>query len=244
MSPNWMGPSLRQLLPRTLRPHRILRGPLRGCRIVTSWHDYPAALLGYTEQPLIDWFNGNVLPGETWLDVGAHYGYTALALSRLVGPQGRVFAFEPVISTAGCLESTRLLNKLTQLTILPIGLTANQQLAMMSAPLDRGMADHGSRSVRASTILVAALDRIWESLSPGTRIDGIKIDVQGMELDVLEGMKNILRQSHPKLIVELHSGVDRDSLRTLLHLVGYPSNGVALGVTADATAEAYEDDQS
>ena len=236
--------SLRHVLPRSVRPHRILRGPLRGCKIVTSWHDYPAALLGYTEQPLIDWFNGNVRPGETWLDVGAHYGYTALALSRLVGPGGRVFAFEPVLSTAGCLESTRLLNNLAQLTILPIGLTANHEFATMSVPLDRGMADHGRASVRASTILVAALDAIWVSLSPGTRIDGIKIDVQGMELDVLEGMKDTLSQWHPRLIVELHKGVDRGSLRTLLGIAGYSTNGAALGAASDVTADLLEDDQS
>ena len=38
--------------------------------------------------------------------MGAHYGYTALALSRLVGEEGRVFAFEPVPETAGCLAAT------------------------------------------------------------------------------------------------------------------------------------------
>jgi FkbM family methyltransferase len=235
---------LRVLLPRRLRPHRILRGPLRGCTIVTSWHDYPAALLGYTEQPLMNWFSANVQPGEAWLDVGAHYGYTSLALSRLVGPHGRVFAFEPVLSTAACLESTRLLNDLTQLAVLPIGLTADQQLAMLTAPLVRGMADYGLESGRASTILVAALDKIWESLSPGTRIDGIKIDVQGMELDVLEGMRGVLSKWHPRLIIELHKGVDRNSLRTLLRLVGYSSNGIAIGTASVRTAETYENDRS
>ena len=43
--------ALRKLLPRTVKPHRILAGPLRGQWIVTSWHDYPAAILGYTEAP-------------------------------------------------------------------------------------------------------------------------------------------------------------------------------------------------
>src|SRR5206468_10103171 len=92
----------RRFLPKTVRPHRILAGRLRGLRIVTSWHDYPGAILGRTERPLLDWFERNVRAGETWLDVGAHYGYTAIALSRLVGLRGRVFAFEPVVATAGC----------------------------------------------------------------------------------------------------------------------------------------------
>jgi len=39
-------------------------------------------------------------------------------------------------------------------------------------------------------------------------IDGVKIDVQGMELDVLSGMKRLLKTYYAKLIVELHPGVD------------------------------------
>src|SRR5438552_7816781 len=108
---------LRRLMPRAVRPHRILWGRLRGFRIVTSWHDYPAAILGRTERPLLDWFEEHVKPGETWLDVGAHYGYTAIALSRLVGPLGRVFAFEPMLGTAGHLARTRAINGLRQLTV-------------------------------------------------------------------------------------------------------------------------------
>jgi len=39
---------LRRLMPKTVGAHRILGGRLRGYRIVTSWHDYPAAILGRT----------------------------------------------------------------------------------------------------------------------------------------------------------------------------------------------------
>jgi FkbM family methyltransferase len=234
---------LRGLLPRRVGPHRILRGPLRGARLVTSWHDYPAALLGYTERPLVDWFIANVKPGETWLDIGAHYGYTALALSRLVGRGGHVFAFEPVLSTAGCLEATRLQNDLGQLTIVPFGLTATPHLVPIKVPLIRGMADHGREPTNLTTIFAVALDEVWEFLSPHSRIDGVKIDVQGMELAVLDGMKDTLRRWHPKLIVELHEGVDRSSLRGLLKLVGYSSTGAAIESPSPAT-DKFEDDRS
>src|SRR5436309_14367938 len=116
--------ALRMMLPSTIRPHRILAGPLRGARIYTSWHAYPGAILGTTERPLLEWFGRNVLPGETWIDIGAHYGYTAIALCSLVGPTGRVVAFEPVLSTAGCVASTRELNRLGQLRVVPLGLAS------------------------------------------------------------------------------------------------------------------------
>ena len=93
----------------TPRSARSCRGPsvrveswpvrLRGAWLVTSWHDYPAGLAGRTERALLEWFAQNVHQGETWLDVGAHYGYTTIALGRLVGSHGRVFTFEPVPAT-------------------------------------------------------------------------------------------------------------------------------------------------
>jgi hypothetical protein len=70
---------VRELLPRRHVAHRVMTGPLRGMRIVTSWHDYPAAIFGYTERKLTDWLLANAGPGETWLDVGANCGYTSLA---------------------------------------------------------------------------------------------------------------------------------------------------------------------
>src|SRR2546421_957839 len=103
--------------------------------MVVSWHDYPAGITGRTERALLAWFRENVNKNETWLDVGAHYGYTAIALSRLVGDNGRVFAFEPVVATAGCIAQTRNLNRLSQLTVVPFGLGAPDTLTVLKLPL-------------------------------------------------------------------------------------------------------------
>src|SRR6266702_7523738 len=119
---------IRRFMPKTVRSHRILGGRLRGYRIVTSWHDYPGAILGRTERALLDWFESHVRAGETWLDVGAHYGYTAIALSRLVGAEGRVYAFEPVLETDGHLSATRRINGLSHLTVVPLGLSSAADL--------------------------------------------------------------------------------------------------------------------
>jgi FkbM family methyltransferase len=209
----------------------VLSGPLRGARIVTSWHDYPAAILGKTEKELLGWFQQNVRTGETWLDVGAHYGYTALALCRLVGPNGRVFAFEPMLRTAGSVTETRRVNGARQLTVIPMGLGAPEQdIAGIEVPVERGMADS---TVRNSTwneaILVSSLDWLWPRLSgPNARIHGVKIDVQGMEIEVLRGMLETLRAHRPRLVVEVHNGVDREDFRSVLREAGYPSAGVPL----------------
>jgi FkbM family methyltransferase len=225
-------PDIRKLLPRSIRPHRILAGPLRGYRVVTSWHDYPAAIAGRTERPLLDWFQLHVKPGSTWLDVGGHYGYTAIALSRLVGPSGRVFAFEPVVATAGCIAAARELNSFSQLTVVPQGLGSPATVELMKLPSTRGMADRTLTSGTphwAETIQVVRFDWLWPLINLGDgRIDGIKIDVQGMELEVLAGMLETLRKSDALLVIEFHRGVSRRSALDLLFNAGYTAPGVAV----------------
>ena len=256
---------VRAVLPRTIRPRVILAGTLRGYRIVTSWHDYPAAITGRTERPLLDWFAENVKPGETWLDIGAHYGYTAIALCRLAGAAGRVIAFEPMISTAGCVAQTRRLNKLPQLIVLPLGLASPETLEMVQLPVTRGMVDRtlgkgeerragserdeGAKDERRTTfqeaILVARLDWLWPRLCDGReRIDGMKVDVQGMEIEVLKGMGDTLKRDRPKLVVEMHAGVDRNELLGLIEGAGYSRRAIPVEPVGIEVEPQYLDNRS
>jgi colanic acid biosynthesis glycosyl transferase WcaI len=238
---------IRRLMPRRVGPHRIWRGPLKGRRLVTSWHDYPAAILGYTERSLLRWLQANVKPGQTWIDVGAHYGYTALALGELVGPAGRVFAFEPVLTTAGHLNTTRALNNLQQLTVVPLALAECGRLQPIDVSLIRGMADHvdGVRATATDRVLGVAFDEIWPGLARGrTRIDGIKIDVQGMEIDVVTGMREALLSSRPALVLEIHHGVDRTRLLHLLSTIGYAGGTEVEGRLTTGEVSEYLDDRS
>lgn len=235
----------RRFLPKRIKPHRILGGPLRGRRLVTSWHDYPAGIGGYTEVGLLMWFNEHVAAGECWLDVGAHYGYTAIALSGLVGERGSVWAFEPVPETAGHLVRTAEINGLKQLHVIPVALGDPESLALERFGAVRGMAEIG-RAVPdvATSILVARLDWLWPRVSSapsgrpmpedatatgikidGIKIDGVKIDVQGMELQVLHGMSEILRTHRPALVVEFHAGVERTDVLETLASAGYTTGG-------------------
>jgi FkbM family methyltransferase len=240
--------TLRRLLPRAIRRHRIIGGPLRGHAIVTSWHDYPAAILGRTEGPLLDWLREHAGRGETWLDVGAHFGYTALALSRFVGPEGRVFAFEPMVATAGCIAQSRNLNGITQLTVIPMGLAQPESFATYRLPTTRGMAD-STVAVQDSnwfeSIPVARLDWLWQRIcGPNPKIDGIKIDVQGMEFDAIRGMEDVLLTFEPKLVIEFHRGVDRRTILQHLAELGYRRPGVPIEPMEGEVDPRYLDDRS
>jgi FkbM family methyltransferase len=238
---------LRKIIPRSLVRHRILGGPLRGSVIVTSWHDYPAAILGRTEKALLECFSKHVRRGETWLDIGAHYGYTAIALCKLVGPDGRVYAFEPALNTAGCISRTRSLNNLEQLTIVPMALGNRTDLTIDSLHSVRGMIDstlEGSSGLM-ETYFTSRFDWLWPRLSGSDlRIDGVKIDVQGMEIQVLEGMYEMVKQFRPKLLVEFHKGVSRPKLLNLIGSMGYPPRGLPIEPLPAESVPIYADNRT
>ncbi|MGH9475541.1 MAG: FkbM family methyltransferase [Terriglobales bacterium] len=239
--------AVRQLLPRTLKRHRILGGALRGSLIITSWHDYPGAILGRTERPLLEYFAKNAGTGETWLDIGAHYGYISIGLCKVVGSSGRVFAFEPMINTAGCITRTRSINQLSQLTVIPIGLADRDDLSVESLNSTRGMIDSTLQGAAGckETFLASRLDWLWPRISgPDPHIDGVKIDVQGMEIQVIEGMAGLMKRYRPKLLVEIHKGVSRPKLLDVIASLGYSPRGFAVEPLPGESNPDYADDRT
>ncbi len=237
---------IRGLLPSQLKEHRILAGPLRGLSIVASWQQYHTAMIGTTEPPLITWFERNVNRGETWLDIGANYGYTALALRQCVGGKGRVFAFEPKLSTCGCLAQTMAVNGFLEVTVVPMGLGKPDHLELKTLAVNGAMVDSLSEGDSKETILVSRLDWMWPQICGNEqRIDGVKIDVQGMELEVLQGMKSLLAAYTPKLVLELHRGVSRLAVIDLLDECGYEPHGEPIyNLPEERSGPLYCDDRS
>jgi hypothetical protein len=89
------------------------------------------------------------------------------------------------------------------------------------------------------------LDWLWPNISgANAKIDGIKIDVQGMEINVLEGMAPILEKYKPKLFLEIHHGVPRPQLLALLDSVGYSKQGIAVEPLPEEIDPFYADDRT
>ena len=91
----------------------------------------------------------------------------------------------------------------------------------------RGMADSTIRQQGwREPFLQSAFDGLWPALSEGVPfVHGIKIDVQGMEFEVLRGMRRTLTEHHPKLVIEFHEGIDRAPILELLRESGYENAG-------------------
>jgi FkbM family methyltransferase len=173
-------------------------------------------------------------PGMTALDVGANVGWFTLTMASRVGPQGAVVAFEPSPRERVRLEEEVDRNRLPWVKI------RSEALYDTSATLQLHVADlahcghntlggfiyQGVEEVQSVAIVAARLDELWPSLAL-TRLDLVKIDVEGSELRVLKGATATLRRYHPTILMEvqpasLHQlGDDVAALQAFLADLGY-----------------------
>lgn len=131
--------------------------------------------------------------GMTVLDVGANVGVYTRLLSRAVGPGGTVIAFEPSGENhRRLLQLTRGLGNVTVVRAAVGEATGTAQLYVSKdLNVDHRTYDAGTGSEVQEVDIVRLDDRI----APGTRIDFMKIDVQGYELQVLRGALRVLREN-------------------------------------------------
>lgn len=137
-----------------------------------------------------------IRPGMTIVDVGANVGLYTVLLSRLVGPAGRIVAFEPDPELFAQLQHNCALNECTNVTThnLALGRRADRLVLhrMIANSGDNHLGEGGSRVFRRDIeIQVVALGEFTPDLRP----DLVKIDVQGWELEVLLGMERLLLAS-------------------------------------------------
>jgi FkbM family methyltransferase len=147
---------------------------------------------------------GCVRPGMTVVDVGSNLGLYTVLLSRLVGPTGRVLAFEPDPDLFSLLQRNCAVNGCTNVTAYNLALGSRHgHLTLHTMVINSGdnhLGDGGSQLFRRSVpVEMVSLDEII----PGLKPDLIKIDVQGWELDALKGMRKIIVENpHTEIYFE------------------------------------------
>lgn len=173
------------------------------------------------------------LAGAVVYDVGANIGVFSLFFSRQVGASGQVVAFEPAAANFAKLMRNLRLNRVSNVLPMALGLGAAAATCAAYAIGGSGgtmtMMQSESpdpRYVRAGTMRVEPLDAVAaEHALP--KPDFIKLDVEGAELDVIEGARGVLRSSRPRLFIELHGHGAGDKSRggeclaTMLDELGY-----------------------
>lgn len=171
----------------------ILQGKLRGKKWIfgAGVHSYWLGCYEYKTQIL---FSNLVNKGAIVYDVGANVGFYTLLASVLVGPRGRVFAFEPLPRNINYLKKHLQINKSENVTIIEAAVADTDGLALFEGCIDNASGHLSAKG--ALEVKVVSLDNLVlkDGFPPP---EYIKIDAEGAELSVLHGAKKILADYGP-----------------------------------------------
>lgn len=151
---------------------------------------------------------GDFLRDGDWvIDVGANVGHYTKRLSELVGRTGRVIALEPVPSTFSLLASNMQAFGTSNITLLNAAASDRLEVVGMTIPIfESGLQNlYQAHLSQAGASSVTTLTLPLDSLQISQKVALVKIDAEGHEEHVLEGMKELLKASMPVLIVETGS---------------------------------------
>lgn len=165
-------------------------------------------------------------PGDTALDIGANIGYYVLIESSLVGPKGTVYAIEPVSINYSLLQKNIELNRL-----------ANVRTFHLAAGNEPGEAEiyvgkkgnfssfiyHAGESYTGTEkVQIVTIDEFVRTHH--IRPDLVRMDVEGFEIAIIQGMRETLAHK-PKLLIEVHPHImTREQLEemfSIIHESGY-----------------------
>lgn len=220
----------------------IQRGAGKGLRFNTG-RSNAGYLLGTTEPMVQMAFTQLVQPEMVVYDVGANVGFLTVIAARLVGPGGRVIAFEPLPENFEHIRHNASLNQMAQIIVRSEAVSdtdGTAQFQVSAEPTWGNLVDAGKQvRLQQGTIevKVSCLDSLLASEELPSP-DLIKIDVEGAEAKVLLGAADTLRRLRPLLLIELHG--TNQAIAKLLDEYAYV--GFVLGDTravADSAWDAY-----
>ena len=143
-----------------------------------------------------------LVPGATFVDVGAHIGLLTLAGARAVGASGKVLAIEPVPLTFELLQRSLTINGLAgrvEGKCQAVGAHHARCKFFVRDVLGHSSLTQGEFAAAANEIEVSVTP-LDELVLRNERVDVIKIDVEGAELEVLEGMTRVIAEN-PELSI-------------------------------------------
>ena len=145
-----------------------------------------------------------VAPGDWVIDIGANVGHYTRRLSELVGPEGRVLAFEPVPDTFNVLSSMVLRFPHQNVTLFNVAASDVPGQAAMSLPrFDTGLTDYYQASLGgAGPKTLKVLTLLIDGLHIDRPVSLVKIDAEGHERAVIAGMRGLLRAHRPVVVLE------------------------------------------
>jgi len=182
-------------------------------------------------------------PDGIVFDVGAHAGQYAKLFAR-IAERGFVFAFEPGSYARTVLRAAIMLNRINNVAIVPLALGSRAGAASLAMPVKSsgsygfGLSHLGpadpARPVRSELVGIATLDEVTAVLGLD-RLDFIKADIEGWELQLLRGGRATLARFKPAIFLEMNraqfarAGDDLDAAWSFLTELGYRPHRAGTG---------------
>lgn len=214
----------------------IAAGDLKGYQLLLNLKAEKSRWLGTYEPELAEAVREFLRPNMTVYDVGANIGYVSLLLAHHVRPEGRVFAFEALPANAERIRRNVALNGLESRITLVAQAVADKSgeltfFVHQSVGMGKvaGSAGRHEEQYQAE-IRVAALsldEFVYGLGNPAP--DVVKMDIEGGEVLALPGMKRILAEHHPLLLLELHGPESEKAAWEALTAAGYTLHAMEPG---------------
>jgi FkbM family methyltransferase len=166
---------------------------------------------GFFEPDLTKIVMTHLKPGQTFFDVGTHFGYYSMLASRLVGHEGQVHGFEPTMETYKIVHSNlELKNNVTlnnvaawseetTLKFTDYGVQYSAFNSLYGAKLEDSMV--AKMRPKDYDVKAISIDKYVDE--SGVRPDFIKIDAENAEYDILKGMTTTLKDIRPIITLEV-----------------------------------------
>ena len=175
--------------------------------------DFAIFLQGSFEPETVRFYSKIIQPGDVVIDIGANIGAHTLHFAQLVGPNGRVIAFEPTDYAFSKLQRNLELNPAlrNRVVAMQVLLDSGEGVKPESIPSSwelSGKSTNRKHTVHLGTYnsvdsaVTKTLDSVLSELAI-SRVEFIKLDVDGYELSVLKGAKNTLEKTSAKIIMEI-----------------------------------------
>ena len=179
------------------------------------------------------------LKGKTIFDIGSHVGYHSIFFSKLVGPNGKVLAFEPNPFNAKRIQENIDKNSIKNIKVCNIALSSENSETdfLFSENIENGTSSGGfieasdtfyskdsyesGIGFKRMKVATKRIDDLDEIKKGKMKVDVMKIDVEGAESLVFDGAMATIKKDRPIILIEIHSMTNMYYFLNMLQDINY-----------------------
>ncbi len=184
----------------------------------------------------------NLHSGSVFIDIGANAGVHTMVASQIVGSDGLVYAVDASLENCRTIQSNIRRYNANNVVIVPVALsdsTTIENISLDSTGSNKVVRpDSEAQQATAFNFERILCGRLDDLLPPLSRLDLIKIDVEGREQSVLRGAHKLISDYKPKIIAEFHPAAPESAYVDDLLSMGYSVSIIGPG---DHTAVKCQD---